>query len=51
MTQDQIEAEFKLSRVPHHWKPIVVFGKGNRTRKLRTSTSKTTVIKNRKVKK
>lgn len=34
LTQDQVEAEFKLSKVPHHWKPIVVFGKGNReTRK------------------
>jgi REase_DpnII-MboI len=30
LTQDQVEAEFKLSKVPHHWKPIVVFGKGGR---------------------
>lgn len=30
MTQDQVEAEFKLSKVPHNWKPIVVFGKGKR---------------------
>lgn len=42
MTQDQIEAEFKLSKVPHHWKPIIVFGKGNRIRKpsVKTTTSK-----------
>lgn len=33
MTQDQVEAEFKLSNVPHHWKPIVVFGKGSREAK------------------
>ncbi len=36
LTQDQIEAEFKLSKVPHHWKPIVVFGKGQRLKKIRT---------------
>jgi hypothetical protein len=30
MTFDQVEAEFVLSKVPHHWKPIVVFGKGKR---------------------
>lgn len=36
LTQDQIEAEFKLSKVPHHWKPIVVFGKGQRIKKTRT---------------
>ncbi|MBK9255536.1 MAG: hypothetical protein IPM42_08625 [Saprospiraceae bacterium] len=35
LTQDQIEAEFKLSKVPHHWKPIVVFGKGSRIRNTR----------------
>jgi hypothetical protein len=35
LTQDQVEAEFKLSKVPHHWKPIVVFGKGKRERKLK----------------
>jgi hypothetical protein len=33
MTQAQVEAEFKLSKVPHHWKPIVVFGKGHRIKK------------------
>ena len=33
LTQDQVEAEFKLSKVPHHWKPIVVFGKGERKKK------------------
>jgi hypothetical protein len=36
LTQDQIEAEFKLSKAPHHWKPIVVFGKGQRIKKVRT---------------
>ena len=30
MTQDQVEAEFKLSKVPHNWKPFVVYGKGKR---------------------
>lgn len=35
LTQDQIEAEFKLSNVPHHWKPIVVFGKGLRNNRAR----------------
>lgn len=33
MTQDQVEAEFALSKVPHHWKPMVVFGKGKRKKK------------------
>ncbi len=33
MTQDQVEAEFKLSKVPYNWKPIVVYGKGGRKRK------------------
>jgi hypothetical protein len=32
-TQDQIEAEFRLSKVPHHWKPIIVFGKGDRVKR------------------
>ena len=36
MTQDQVIAEFKLSKVPHHWKPIVVFGKGNRKKRKKT---------------
>jgi hypothetical protein len=35
MTQDQVEAEFKLSKVPHHWKPIVVYGKGDRKIKMK----------------
>ena len=30
MTQDQIEAEFELSKAKKNWKPIVVFGKGER---------------------
>lgn len=30
MTQDQVEAEFSLSNAPHHWKPIVVGGYGER---------------------
>ncbi len=33
MTQDQVQAEFKLSNVPFHWKPLVVFGKGKRVKK------------------
>lgn len=32
MTLPQIEAEFKLSKVPRHWKPILVSGKGKRIR-------------------
>ena len=30
ITQARVEAEFKLSKVSHHWKPIIVFGKGKR---------------------
>jgi hypothetical protein len=33
MTQDQIEEEFKLLNVAHHWKPLIVFGKGERIKK------------------
>lgn len=33
LTQDQVEAEFRLSKVPHHWKPMVVYGKGERKKK------------------
>lgn len=33
LTQDQVKAEFKLSKVPHHWKPLVVYGKGKRKSK------------------
>lgn len=29
-TQDQIEAEFKLSKAKKCWKPILVYGKGER---------------------
>ncbi|QXP55184.1 hypothetical protein H0I25_13995 [Cellulophaga sp. HaHa_2_95] len=32
LTVDQVEAEFKLSKVPHNWKPIVVYGKGSRNK-------------------
>lgn len=39
MTQDQIEAEFKLSRVSHKWKPIVVFGRGKRKEKKKEANS------------
>lgn len=42
MTQAQIEAEFTLSRVPHHWKPIIVFGKGKRTSNPRVKKTGTT---------
>lgn len=30
MTQAQLDAEFQLSKVQHNWKPILVFGKGER---------------------
>lgn len=39
VTQDQVEEEFKLSKVPHHWKPIVVFGKGKREPKTKKKRS------------
>jgi hypothetical protein len=32
-TQDQIEADFRASKVPDNWKPIVVYGKGERVKK------------------
>ncbi len=32
-TQDQIEADFRASKVPGNWKPIVVYGKGERVKK------------------
>lgn len=41
MTQHQVEAEFKLSKVPHNWKPIVVFGKGGRKNNSKTKNAKT----------
>lgn len=40
MTQDQVDAEFKLSKVPHHWKPIVVYGKGERKERKKTVPNK-----------
>lgn len=48
MTQAQIEAEFTLSRVPHHWKPIIVFGKGKRTNNSRVKKAGTTNNKKKK---
>ncbi len=33
LTQDQVEADFKLSGVPHNWKPLVLYGKGSRPAK------------------
>ncbi|MES2514056.1 MAG: hypothetical protein V4580_07915 [Bacteroidota bacterium] len=33
MTQDQLEMEFKISKVPKNWKPIIVYGKGGRKNK------------------
>ena len=33
LTEFQIKEEFKLSKVPHNWIPIIVYGKGNRTKK------------------
>jgi len=37
LTIDQVHAEFKLSEVPHNWKPIVIFGKGKRKKNLRVA--------------
>lgn len=34
LTQAQVEAEFKLSNVPSKWKPIIVYGKGDRKNKI-----------------
>ena len=31
-TQDQIEADFQASNIPDNWKPIIVYGKGQRNR-------------------
>lgn len=39
MTQSQIEEEFKLANVSHNWKPMLVFGKGERKKKLEKSSS------------
>jgi hypothetical protein len=33
LTTYQIEEEFKLSKVPHNWQPIIVYGKGSRVKK------------------
>lgn len=38
MTQAQIDEEFKLSKVEHNWKPILVYGKGERLLKQAKST-------------
>jgi len=34
-TQAQVEAEFKLSNIKHNWKPILVYGKGDRGKSLK----------------
>lgn len=36
-TQDQVEADFEISNVPHKWKPIVVYGNGERKKRSKTS--------------
>lgn len=33
ITEPQIESEFILSNVPHNWKPIIIYGKGQRKNK------------------
>ncbi|GAA3734262.1 hypothetical protein GCM10022422_16440 [Flavobacterium ginsengisoli] len=30
MTQDQLEMEFQISKIPNNWKPLIVYGKGSR---------------------
>jgi len=39
-TQAQVEAEFKLSKVKHNWKPILVYGKGDRVKLLKKYNKK-----------
>jgi hypothetical protein len=41
LTVDQIKAEFKLSKVKHTWKPILIIGKGGR--KTKTTKLPTTL--------
>ena len=36
LTQDQVEAEFKIAKIPEKWKPIVVYGYGGRTKRETT---------------
>lgn len=32
LTQDQVEEEFKIAKIPKNWKPIIVYGVGGRKR-------------------
>jgi hypothetical protein len=38
MTRHQIEAEWKLTNVPHNWKCILVTGAGERRKKAKRET-------------
>lgn len=40
MTQAQVDEEFKLSKVGHNWKPILVYGKGERAVKTAQTKAK-----------
>lgn len=40
LIQSQLEEEFRLSNVPHNWKPILVYGKGVRVKKQKKETRK-----------
>lgn len=33
MTQDQLEMEFQISKIPSNWKPLIVYGNGGRVKK------------------
>lgn len=33
MTQDQLEMEFQISKIPNNWKPLIVYGNGGRLKK------------------
>ncbi len=33
MTQDQLEMEFQISKIPSSWKPLIVYGNGGRIKK------------------
>jgi hypothetical protein len=38
LTEFQIKEEFKLSKVPHNWIPIIIYGKGKRIKKTLPNT-------------
>lgn len=51
LTQSQVEEEFRLSGVEHNWKPILVYGKGARVKKVTKTTPNSILSKGTRVKK